>query len=82
MKAKLIKGFHVFDQKPGDYAFSGIGIMLVMPCGHFFNDNENKWNVQNREDETKVTLSPSLFCHADDKDCWHGFLRNGEFIDA
>lgn len=88
MKAKLITtGFHVWDQKPGDYAIVDEdhpnikGIMAILPCGHFFYDSEGKWQYENKEDENKITVSPSIFC-SPQIPCWHGFLRNGEFVEV
>lgn len=87
IKARLITtGFHVHDQKPGDYALGekGKGIMAILPCGDFFYDADGTWNYTDREDENKITVTPSIFCHGkgDGKGVWHGFLRNGEFIDV
>lgn len=84
MKAKRITtGFHVHDQVKGDYAIGerGVGMMAILPCGHFFYDFECKWQYQNLEDENLITVTPSIFCHSNDNsNCWHGFLTNGEFI--
>lgn len=80
-KAKRITaGFHVHDQEPGDYSIGekGVGIMAVLPCGHFFYDFDSKWQYQNIEDENKITVKPSIFC-SPKKPCWHGFLTNGVF---
>lgn len=88
MKAKLITtGFHVHEQKPGDYAINkqegAKGIMAILPCGDFFYDFEGKWQYQDIEDENKITVAPSIFCHGiNGKGEWHGFLRKGEFIEA
>ena len=82
-KAKLITtGFHVHDQQPGDYALGekGKGIMAILPCGDFFYDSEGKWEYKDREDENKITVTPSIFCHGiNGKGEWHGFLTNGVF---
>jgi hypothetical protein len=83
MKAHLItNGFHVDEHKAGDYAIpkEALGIMAILPCGHFFYDFAGKWNYQNKQDETMITVTPSIFCHGDgSKDCWHGYLTKGEW---
>lgn len=84
MKAKRITtGFHVWEQKPGDYAIGekGVGIMVILPCGHFFYDFEGKWQYQDLENENLITVTPSIFC-SPEVPCWHGFLTKGEFIGA
>lgn len=67
-----------FKQPLGEYALSGKGIMVRLPCGDFFNDFEGKWEYTNIEDEDKITMKPSILC-SPEKPCWHGYLTNGEF---
>jgi len=51
---------------------------IILPCGHFFFP-DGRWQEHDIEDETKITLTPSIFC-SPQKPCWHGYLTNGEFI--
>lgn len=79
MKVRKIekKDFNPWEESKGTYAISGKGIMIILPCGDFFNDFEGKWKYTNIENQQKITLSPSIFC-SPEKPCWHGFLTNGE----
>ena len=57
--------------------------VIILPCGDRFMP-QNKWDMTDIEDETKITLSPSIFCHHENRpgsgNSWHGFLQNGEFV--
>ena len=82
MKAKKMN-FDDFDYEPGSYCFTGNGLLITLPCGDNFMP-QGKWEEKDVEDEEKITLSPSIFCHHHDdkRPDWHGFLRNGDFIEA
>lgn len=89
MKAKRFETIEEFDWQKGSY-FTSIAagekepcIFAVLPCGHHVRTAG--WQHELIEDETRITLSPSIFCrHSDNPrelgNCWHGYLRNGEFI--
>jgi len=81
MKAKKFDSMDSFDFKPGSYCFvkaeGRLGVFITLPCGHNFMP-DNKWQLENPEDENKITVRPSIFC-SPSKPCWHGYLTNGEF---
>lgn len=82
MKTKKFETFEEFDFKPGSYVLMDgkKDILMTLPCGHNFRP-DGRWQIENADDENKITLNPSIFC-SPLVPCWHGYLRNGEFIDA
>lgn len=85
MKAKKFDTFEEFDFEPGSYVLVGKDfkdVFMTLPCGHNFRP-QGKWELKDIEDQNKITLSPSIFCKGSSGNpCWHGYLRNGEFIKA
>lgn len=84
MKAKK-QTFDTFDFQRGSYCITNNGILITLPCGDNFMPSflQGNWSIKHADDETKVTVTPSIHCKKKDgKTCWHGWLRNGEFIDA
>lgn len=79
LKAKKFNSFEEFDFKPGSYVIMGDNndILMTLPCGHNFRP-DGKWQITDPQDETKITLNPSIFC-SPQVPCWHGYLTNGEF---
>jgi hypothetical protein len=57
-----------------------LGVLMTLPCGHRFMP-DSKWTLANEADQDKITLSPSIQC-SPQVPCWHGYLKNGEFINA
>lgn len=84
MQAKKFKNYADLDGKPGSYTIvegsKGKTVFMYLPCGHGFCP-DNQWQEKDIEDEAKITLTPSIFC-SPQVPCWHGFLTNGEFINA
>ncbi len=83
MKAKKFDTFEQCDMQPGSYALrddSEHPIFITLPCGHNFVPDK-RWQMQDLDDENKITISPTIFW-SPQVPCWHGFLRNGEFIPA
>jgi hypothetical protein len=83
VKAKKFDSIDDFDFEPGSYCVMKDGmIFATLPCGENFM-SDGRWTIENAEDETKITVSPSIFCGgASGRNCWHGYLRNGEFVEA
>lgn len=53
-------------------------LMLILPCGHLAT--LGGWNVNDIDTDTP-SATPSILCLGKDKkDCWHGYLTNGELI--
>lgn len=83
--------FHVRrDLAPGTFAWSGdppTGIWSVCPCGcgtrtllPVQREDGKGWRWDGNED--RPTLSPSIFHHTGDGPHWHGFLRDGVWVQA
>ena len=80
MKAKKLS-HEDWNCKPGTYCLSSNGLIMTLPCGDNFMP-QGVWQEKNVDDENKITLTPSIFCHCkfNGGQGWHGFLTNGEFI--
>lgn len=81
MKAKKCENFDKFDFEPGSYCIMENGkLFMTLPCGDNFMP-DGRWEEKDINDPNKITLMPSIFC-SPKKPCWHGYLKNGEFITA
>lgn len=53
------------------------GIMIVLPCRHV-NTVDTRWNITGIDTDTP-TVQPSILCMGNEqKNCWHGYLIDGE----
>lgn len=84
MQAKIFTDFSLFDRQPGSYYWDKANneLWFILPCGHDFVPHGH-WQQSNVDDPNSITLYPSIFCHGiDSNPCWHGWLTNGQFINA